>query len=110
MLEIGNKRSEESKQIETIIEQKQKLYELLKESTNNIDKLKESQEKMLEERERRKSQLDIEKNKLTRQKQLLIKKIKAQQKERQEALIYARQVNRITNMLNKLTYKKQDKK
>ena len=69
--------------------------------------LKESQEKMLEERERRKNELEIERNKLTRQKELLIKKIKAQQKEREEALIYAREVTRITNMLNKLTYRKE---
>jgi hypothetical protein len=41
-----------------------------------------------------------------RQKDLLIKKIKAQQKEREEGLLYAREVARITAMLNKLTAKK----
>jgi hypothetical protein len=43
---------------------------------------------------------------LNRQKELLIKKIKSQQKEREEGLIYAREVNRVTAMLNKLAAKK----
>jgi hypothetical protein len=61
---------------------------------------------MLVEREARQNDLEIEKSKLLRQKDLLIKKIKSQQKEREEGLIYAREVTRITNMLNKLTAKK----
>jgi len=58
------------------------------------------------ERTSRNNDLEMEKNKLVRQKDLLIKKIKSQQKEREEGLMYAREVTRITAMLNKLTAKK----
>jgi len=61
---------------------------------------------MIMERTSRNNDLEMEKNKLVRQKDLLIKKIKSQQKEREEGLMYAREVTRITAMLNKLTAKK----
>lgn len=105
-MRVGRLRDDENREIEYILEQKEKLFELLKESSNNIARLKDSQQKMLDEREDRKKELEVEKSKLIRQKDLLIKKIKAQQKEREEGLIYAREVARITNMLNKLTAKK----
>jgi hypothetical protein len=60
---------------------------------------------MLGEREVRKRDLESERDKLNHQKELLIKKIKSQQKEREEGLIYAREVNRVTSMLSKMTKK-----
>lgn len=106
MIEVGRSRDEQTRMIEQVSEQKDKLFELLRESSENINKLKESQERMVSEREQRQNELEIEKNKLGRQKELLIKKIKAQQKEREEGLVYARSVTRITTLLNKLTHHK----
>jgi len=51
---------------------------------------------MLVDREIRRDSLVSDKEKLQRQKELLIKKIKAQQKEREEALVYAKEVRRVT--------------
>ena len=44
-----------------------------------------------------------EKEKLERQKELLIKKIKSQQKEKEEGLVYAKEVSRILTRLNHIT-------
>lgn len=47
--------------------------------------------------------LNEEKAKLLRQKELLIKKIKSQQKEKEEGMIYAKEVNRVLGRLNQIT-------
>ena len=80
----------------------QKLEELMKSSEQNIISLKEEQEKMVLDRDAKIVILQTEKTKLDHHKQLLIKKIKSQQKEKEEGLTHSREVNRIMNKLNKI--------
>ena len=72
-------------------------------SEGNVNSLKEEQEKMLMDRQTRELLLTEEKEKLERQKQLLIKKIKSQQKQKEEGLVYAKEVSRMLNRLNQIT-------
>jgi hypothetical protein len=55
------------------------------------------------ERRAKMTTLNDEKIKLSRQKDLLIKKIKNQQKEKEEGMIYAKEVTRILMKLNQIT-------
>jgi chromosome segregation ATPase len=77
---LGGERDEQQRRIGSTHESIEKLRELLKEGDGHAGSLKEEQESMESERQNKMLALNEERAKLQRQKDLLIKKIKSQQK------------------------------
>jgi tRNA U34 5-carboxymethylaminomethyl modifying GTPase MnmE/TrmE len=100
---MGGEREEQQRRNVSVHEKIEKLRELLRAGDGHAGSLKEEQESMEAERQSRMLLLNEEKAKLQRQKDLLIKKIKSQQKEKEEGMIYAREVSRVLARLNQIT-------